>query len=272
MAPLSREQVQAFYTRGYVVLKDLFDRQEIAVMRESFDRLERIACLLGRTQMFRGSQFVVERVGNGSGSHVRIDRIVWCGAAEPVLSELGRDPRLVAVAAQLLGSRSMSQLINQAHFKLPGDGVHFPWHQDSTHRRYGTPEWRDVNGRGSYVQTILALDDVTLDNGPLEILPGSCLLGHLGLHAEGALPPGIDPISAVAATMRAGSVLCFGPYTIHRSLPNRSERPRRVLINGFASPGANARVYPGDGAGRTVRLDGPPPAVRRAFDAPEAAR
>jgi hypothetical protein len=48
-------------------------------------------------------------------------------------------------------------------------------------------------------------------------------------------------------------VLLFGPYTFHRSLPNRSTRPRRVFINGFAHPGANSRVYPGDGAGRTLR-------------------
>jgi hypothetical protein len=46
----------------------------------------------------------------------------------------------------------------------------------------------------------------------------------------------------------------FGPFTIHRSLPNRSSTPRRIFINGFASPGANSRVYPGEGAGRTVRL------------------
>ena len=55
--------------------------------------------------------------------------------------------------------------------------------------------------------------------------------------------------------MRAGSVLVFGPYAIHRSLPNRSGVPRRVFINGYAYPGANARVYPGEAAGRTLRYE-----------------
>jgi hypothetical protein len=55
--------------------------------------------------------------------------------------------------------------------------------------------------------------------------------------------------------MRAGSVLVFGPFTVHRSLPNRSRTPRRIFINGYAYPGANARVYPGDGAGRTLTLE-----------------
>jgi hypothetical protein len=54
--------------------------------------------------------------------------------------------------------------------------------------------------------------------------------------------------------MAAGGVLLFGPYTFHRSLPNRSSRPRRVFINGYAAPGANRRVYPGEGAGRLLSV------------------
>ena len=253
--PMSGEQVRAFYERGFVVVPDVFTAAELDTMRAAFERLQEAASELDAPAMVRGSQFVVERVRENGSSRVRIDRIVWCGAAEPVLSAFGRDRRLVRLAAQLLGAGEMSQLINQAHFKLPGDGVAFPWHQDSTHRRYGRDEWKDLNGRGSYVQTIIAVDDVTEDNGPLEFLPGSCLRGHLDLPPDGALPHDLDPSRAVAATMRAGSVLLFGPYTIHRSLPNRSDHPRRVFINGFAYPGANSRVYPGDGAGRMVRID-----------------
>jgi ectoine hydroxylase-related dioxygenase (phytanoyl-CoA dioxygenase family) len=184
---------------------------------------------------------------------VRIHRIVWCGAAETVLSRFGMDPRLLAMAAQILGSTEMNQLINQAHFKQPGDGIEFPWHQDSTHRRYGQQGWRDVNGRGSYVQTVTAIDPIGADNGPLRLLPGSCKLGHVASAQDGRLPAGLDPRDAIPATMTAGSVLLFGPYTYHSSPPNQSDRPRRIFINGFASPGANSRVYPGEGAGRLVR-------------------
>ena len=253
--PMTGAQVSSFYDRGFVVVPDVFTPAEVATMRAAFDRLELAANELSEPAMVRGSQFVVERVRDGDGTRVRIDRIVWCGAAEPVLSAFGRDRRLLRLAGQLLGSAEMSQLINQAHFKLPGDGVAFPWHQDSTHRRYGRDEWKDVNGRGSYVQTIIALDEVTEDNGPIEFLPGSCLRGHLDLPPDGALPDDLDASGAAAATMHAGSVLLFGPYTVHRSLPNRSSQPRRVFINGFAFPGANARVYPGDGAGRMVRIE-----------------
>ena len=49
-----------------------------------------------------------------------------------------------------------------------------------------------------------------------------------------------------------GDALFFGPYTVHASFENTSDRYRRVLINGYASPGANHREYPGDGAGRRL--------------------
>jgi ectoine hydroxylase-related dioxygenase (phytanoyl-CoA dioxygenase family) len=255
MLRLSLRQVQDFFEDGFVVVPKVFPARDVAQMRSAFDRLERTAQQLTEPAMVRGSQFVVEPIG-GETARVRIHRIVWCGAAEPVLSNFGSDPRLVHLAAQLLGSNSMSQLINQAHFKLPGDGVAFPWHQDSTHRRYGQDEWRDVNGRGSYVQTATALDDVTVDSGPIEFIRGTASLGHIGLSSDGALPPAVDPSQAVAPTPRAGDVILFGPYTIHRSLPNRSAHPRRTFINGFAYPGANARVYPGEGSGRLLSVAG----------------
>jgi ectoine hydroxylase-related dioxygenase (phytanoyl-CoA dioxygenase family) len=252
---LSPEQVAAFFEVGFALQPHVFAAEEIGKMRAAFESLERTAYRLKDTRMHRGSQFVLSSVADGSHPTIRIDRIVWCGAAEPVLSVFGEDLRLLAMASQLLGSREMNHLINQAHFKLPGDGIDFPWHQDSTHRRYGGEEWRDLNGRGSFVQTLTAIDDVTVENGPLQVIPESCKLGHV-VPPEGGvgwLPAELDPRTAVSVTMQAGSVLLFGPYTFHRSQPNCSAHPRRVFINGFAYPGANSRVYPGVGAGRLVR-------------------
>ncbi len=250
---LSALEIKKFFSTGFIVRPAVFDSDEVVEMRRTFDRLERTARALRRTRMYRGALFVLATPsGDGRPGPVLIHRVVWCGAAERKLSEFGRDPRLVGMASQLLGSSRMNQLINQAHFKLPGDGVEFPWHQDSTHRRYGSGGWKDANGRGSYVQTVVAIDDMTEQNGPLQFLPGSCRLGHCGLP-DGQLPDGkVDPQQAVTVILAAGSVALFGPYTFHRSLPNRSRNPRRAFINGFAYPGANARLYPGRGAGRLL--------------------
>ncbi len=252
--PLTEAQLERLERDGFVRVPSVFSGAEVERMREAFCRLERLAHRLGRTCDYRGSRFVVERLFVGRGQpRVRIHRIVWCGGAEATLERFGSDARLVRMAAQVLGSPVVVQLIQQAHFKLPGDGVAFPWHQDSSHRRYGT-EWRDVNGRGSFVQTVTALDPIGEDNGPLRFIPGSHRWGHLALPADGTLPPPLDPAQAVTVAMEPGDVVVFGPYVVHGSPANDSDRPRRTFVNGFAYPGANRRCYPGCGTGRVLRV------------------
>lgn len=255
---LNPAQLEAFFDVGYVLLADVFQPREIAALAAATDRLRLLADALPDTGqvMHRGSQFVLGRTPQ---DQVRIDRVVWAGAAEPVLLEYGADPRLLRLAAQILGAAlpgtpRMQHLINQVHFKLPGDGVEFPWHQDSLHRRYGTPEWRDVNGRGSYVQVVTAIDDCTLDNGPLLFVDGSCRHGHIAVEPPDHVLPAryIEPEHVRAVTLRAGSVVLFGPYTIHSSTANRSNGPRRLFINGYCCEGANSRIYPGEGSGRLL--------------------
>src|SRR5215212_8357735 len=110
MLVLTDEQKQRFHDEGYLLFPRLFRPEEIDKVDEAFQRLQKIAQRLERPELIDGSYYVV--------SDHRIDRIVWCGAAEPELLVLSADSRLTVPASQLLGSRDMDQLICQAHFKL----------------------------------------------------------------------------------------------------------------------------------------------------------
>jgi len=240
-----------FFDTGYVVLPRCFTAAELSGMREAFDGLEARAQTLSESGHVGSALFVVD----ASVLPVRIDRIVWCGGVEPALAELGRLPKLLAPVAALLGTLEMDQLINQAHIKNPGDRVAFAFHQDSSHRRYGTDLFHDVNGRGSFVQTITALDAMNEDNGGLFVLPKSHGRGHVPTE-DGRLPPGaFDLDEAVPLRLDPGDTALLSPFMVHGSGPNRGTTKRRLFINGFASPGANRREYPG--AGRGVRLVAP---------------
>lgn len=243
---LTERQIKDFYEVGYVVIPSLFARHEIEEIKKSFDKLQKIALRLGKTQEYMGSQFVVE--GN------RIDRIVWMGGAEPSLLKYGEDPRILLPVSQILNTSTVEQLICQGHYKLPGDNVKFDWHQDGQHRGEGTKDWVDVDGRGSYCQTLMAIDEVTPENGPVCFVPHTVKLGYLGLEKHPDPLSAFNVKSAVPLLMQPGDVAFFHPYSIHGSQPNNSNGPRRVFINGFAYPGANRKKYPGDGAGRTVTL------------------
>ena len=254
---LTNSQIQEFYEVGYIIVDEVFNEKDLQTIQAASDRLTVEAQRFDGMVMHKGSQFVVVKSKSTGFNRVQIKRIVWCGAAEPTLLELGQDPRLTSMAGQILGCRQANHLINQIHFKFPSDGVFFPFHQDSRHRGYGSPYWSDANGKGSYVQIAMAIDEVTMDNGPMLFIPGSGKSGHLDLPYDESMPttsPNFKPADAIPALLKPGSVAIFGPYVIHGSLPNESKKSRRVFINGFAYPGANSRQYPGTGSGILIDL------------------
>jgi ectoine hydroxylase-related dioxygenase (phytanoyl-CoA dioxygenase family) len=252
---LSTDEIYAFFEVGWITRRALFNATEVARIRTCFDDLERIATEVAETGLHRGSYFVLDR------RHDRpvIQRVVWAGGCQRYLLEIGSDSRLTVPCAQLLHSEAMDHLLCQAHFKRPRDGVMFDWHQDIQHRDKGAGTWTDVNGRGSFVQTLLVVDAMTRDSGPLLFIPGSSKwgridFGHGRSEREQSTRSRVQFRDADAVTILAqpGDTLFFGPYTAHASFENTSDRYRRVLINGYACPGANHREYPGDGAGRRL--------------------
>ncbi len=242
---LSAGQINEFFERGYIVLKKVFSPQEIEIMAKATDALYQDSKNLNfETQLNMGSQFVFENQA--------LHRVVWAGAHQKDLLNFGADQRLLYPVSQLLGSAEMDQLINQVHFKMPGDDIEFEWHQDSQHRGFGTEDWKDVNGKGSYVQTLIAIDEVTKDKGPVKFIPETNKWGHIGLDKIANKDAALPIHKAESILMQPGDVAMFSPYVVHASSKNISKTPRRVLINGYAYPEANKRIYPGEGSGRKV--------------------
>lgn len=265
---LTSDEIRTFHDVGWILKPALFDASEIAAMRDCFSDLERLAAELDGTGPHHGSHFVL---GERDGQQV-IKRVVWAGGSQPFLLEIGSDDRLTVPAAQLLGSADMDQLLSQAHFKRPNDGVIFGWHQDIQHRDKGGDTWRDVNGRGSFVQTLIAIDGMTPDSGPLHFIPGSSGWGRVdfGDHDydnpgyPAKRPPEFREENVVIIEAQPGDTLFFGPYTAHASFENTSADYRRVLINGYAYPGANRREYPGEGSCRRLSVALPESATAEA--------
>ena len=253
---LAEHEVDDFFDRGWIHKPALFSADEVATMCRSFDRLETMAAGMERTGDLDGSHFVL---GENAGRQV-IKRVVWAGGSQPDLLRVGTDPRLLEPSAQLLGTPVMHQLLSQAHFKRPGDGVVFGWHQDIQHRDKGNGTWIDVNGRGSFVQTLIVLDSMSADSGPLQFVPGSPAWGRVDFGEHDYDDPqqarrklkDFEDCAAVTILAKPGDTLFFGPYTAHASFENTSDAYRRVFINGYACPGANFRKYPGSGSCRRV--------------------
>lgn len=107
------------------------------------------------------------------------------------------------------------------------------WHQDE---RYIPTRDRSLIGAW------IALDDATVDNGCLWVMPGSHRTGYLWPTGPHGRPDEFDPSdeakgfddsAAVPVEVEAGSVVFFNGYLLHRSLKNRSGGYRRALVNHY---------------------------------------
>ena len=252
---LSQKQLDKYFSSGILIIPNFFNKSEIKQVSDGADRLQAEAEKLSKNQsgkvMYKGTQFVIDKIADKT----QIHRIVWVGAYEPRLLALARQSKLLIPVGQILGSTMGDQLINQLHFKLPNDGVKFDWHQDIKNRRTFDPKWQDLNGKGSFVQTIIAIDPMTVENGTIYYVPNSHTRGDLFLDKI------TDPVElqkvaeldkAVPLLMQAGDIVFMHPYLVHGSKPNESTSPRRVFINGFSYPGANKQPYPGEGSAQRI--------------------
>ncbi len=109
------------------------------------------------------------------------------------------------------------------------------WHQDECF----IPT-RDRSLCGAWI----AIDDATVDNGCLWVMPGSHKAGVLHPFREHDRPDmfdvspesyGFDDSAEVPVELKAGSVVFFNGYLLHRSKPNVSDRYRRSLVSHYMS-------------------------------------
>ena len=83
---------------------------------------------------------------------------------------------------------------------MPGGDIAFPWHQDLR----PTPAFRDQVR--NYVQTVIVVDEATVANGCLHIIPESHKLGDLkaGRGAERQIEEQVD-LARACSKSRFGS-------------------------------------------------------------------
>jgi ectoine hydroxylase-related dioxygenase (phytanoyl-CoA dioxygenase family) len=147
------------------------------------------------------------------------------------------DPRLVEPCKDLVGDDEVILFTEKLNLKRAHRGGQIILHQDF-------PYWCDLTEAAPRVATaMLFLDDATLENGCLEVVPGSHREGlQVRRAVEGLGGLEIDPLNydqsrLVALPVESGAVAFFGPLLVHRSMPNRSGADRRALLYSYQPTG-----------------------------------
>jgi hypothetical protein len=156
----------------------------------------------------------------------------------PVMAKYALHPKICGALSQIVAAHlphwdgSVKCMHSMLFVKPPGFQGR-GWHQDETY----IPT-RDRSLTGAWI----ALDDATIDNGCLWVIPGSHRPGYLYPerpcsdmdeydYADEA--EGVDDSTRIPVEVKAGTLVFFNGYLLHSSLRNRSNDYRRVLVNHY---------------------------------------
>ena len=227
--PMTAEATTSYRENGFLVIEDAFSPAEIETLRHE-------ATLISKGE--RGELKGIPSFG-GTETDEEVLRQILCihfphKVSDLMYAMLKAGP-FVEVLTQIIGPNvkcMQSMLFIKAAGK-PGQA----WHQDEVY----IPT-RDRSLCGGWI----AMDDATVENGCLWVIPGSQKQGimyfqewHGDPRFDCALEAQRFPYTnddAVPVEVRAGSIVFFNGYLLHRSLPNYADTGfRRSLVNHYMS-------------------------------------
>lgn len=219
---LTKEQ-QTFYSEnGYLLVEDV-------VTPDQLQRMQAITHdLIEGSRNVSASNEVYDLDEGHSPERPKLTRIKIPHKQHPFFWEVLTNSGMTEVLRQLIGPNALLQT-SKLNTKAPGGGAAVEWHQDWAFYPHTND---DMLALGFF------LEDVTEENGPLQVIPGSHrgpVLNHR--NSDGVFCGAVDPADgdfhlerAVAITGKAGSLSIHHARTLHGSAPNRSDRARLILF------------------------------------------
>lgn len=219
---LSEEQISFYRDNGYLLVEN-------AVTQEQLDRMRAITyALIDESRSVTKSNAIFDLDEGHSFDTPRLTRIKLPHKQDPYFWEVLKSEKMSGVLTSLLGPNTAIQT-SKLNTKAPGGGAAVEWHQDWAFYPHTND---DMLAFG------LMLEDVTLDNGPLQVIPGSHKGPVLSHHNDiGQFCGAVDPADpdfhhdkAVTLTGKAGSMTVHHARTLHGSAPNVSDRNRLIVF------------------------------------------
>lgn len=206
---LTDSQIDSFKRDGYVLVKGLYDAEEMQEIKAWTTEVGNYREIPGKYMMY----FEQSRLDPGQRILCRMEDI------EPYhqeLSKLFNSEKMLGNVSQLFGEDAIL-FKDKINFKLPG-GDGFKAHQDV---QAGWDSYADL-----HITALLTIDPCTPENGCLELAPG---LHGKGLIGDKWKPLKEDELEYTPLPTEPGDAVFFDSYAPHRSGPNHTRHARRVL-------------------------------------------
>ena len=214
--PLGKDILQEYNRTGFYVARNMFQPEEIDLLRRAAKEDREIdQHSFGRS--------------DGEGGVVRLS--LWNHPGDTIYGMFARCETLVDSAEAILGGE-VYHYHSKMIMKDAKVGGAWAWHQDYGYWYQNGVLFPDLTS------AFIAVDPATRENGCMQVLAGSHLMGRID-HVLTGDQAGADMervhaaerrLELVHVEMEPGDVLFFHANLLHRSDRNHSENPRWAMI------------------------------------------
>jgi phytanoyl-CoA hydroxylase len=222
MTRLTQKQIQNYHSDGFIIVREMFSPAEA-------EALYKIA--ISDQEINKHSYDLNDSTGK------KTKLALWFTPGDDTYGLLTRTEKVVSAVNQLLdGDSAVCHFHSKLMQKEPQVGGAWEWHQD-----YGYWYKNGFLYPDQMLSVMLALTEATIENGCLQVIPGSHKLGRVE-HAFSGEQNGADMrfvdeslknSDLVYVTLKPGDVLFFHSNLLHRSNSNNSDFARWSLISAY---------------------------------------
>ena len=251
----NKDLIDQFHRDGYILFENALTNKQLESLNTQLanwvDESKKYSQPFGKIKDGRARFDLEPKTHSAETPAVR--RITSPAEISDVCYDVVKDNNALDLVAEIFGP-NITHLGNKINLKLPGAGTEVKFHQDFPFEPHSNED----------IMTVLYfLDDVTVENGPLEVVPGT----HIGpLHShwqDGVFTGAVDDKvaesnrgKAVSCLGKAGSACLMHSKLLHGSASNRSLLPRSLFIITYKAEDAVAlspNHLPSDLVGMVVR-------------------
>jgi len=218
---LTGEQRDFYWGNGFLVVEEVIPQAMIerarAVVEEFVERSREVTT----------HDAVYDLEPGHTPEEPRVRRLKEPCALHPIFDDICRSDRLLDIVADLIGPEIRYQG-SKLNMKAAEYGSPVEWHQDFAFYPHTNDDLLAVG---------VALDDCTLENGCMLMIPGSHRGPILDHHQDGVFvgaidveKEGVNTARAVPVLVRAGGISLHHCRTIHGSATNVSTKSRRLFL------------------------------------------
>ncbi len=229
--PLTKTQIQSFVENGFLAAPGMITADELEELKNDTNRIAR--------GYYPNS---VLKPLSSSMSDAEVLKNILCihqpHSISPVMAKFVRHAKICGALSQITAAHlpywdGSVKCMQSMLFVKPPQFQGQAWHQDEIY----IPT-RDRSLIGAWI----AIDDATVENGCLYVIPASHRTGYLYPQHPHNNPDefdfapesyGFDESAEVPVEVKAGTVVFFNGYLLHRSHKNQSAGYRRVLVNHY---------------------------------------